>query len=181
MKLLLICAVVLAACQSNTAQKNADETNTVSGNAYDSIAADAEKPVGSGTTPATQPEANTPTEKKPAADAADPDNKNKVIETSSGNTPGKNEPATTAETNQPANKNDQPPAKGPERNYPDAKGNLDDTAAENSSSKKKGINTSVIKIQQKNYPGQKENLDDTAAEKKQFKKVTPLKKQVARQ
>lgn len=178
MKLLLVCAVALAACQSNTVKNNADETSAAPGSAYDSIAAGTEKQAGAGDRPAKQPDANTAKETATPADAGSPGNKNTIDENASPNTSPDKAPE---ETNPPANKNDQPPANGPERNYPDAKGSLDDTAAENSSSKNKGINPSLIKIQQKNYPGQKGNLDDTAAETKQFKKLTPLKKQLARQ
>lgn len=112
------------------------------------------------------------------ADAKSPDNKNTIYEDAPGNTTPNKLPA---EINQPANKNDQPTANGPERNYPDTKGNLDDTAAENGKSKNNVINPSVIKIRQEAYPAQKGNLDDTAAEKKQFKRIKPVQKKLIRQ
>lgn len=178
MKLLLICAVALAACQSNTVKNNADETSAAPGNAYDSIAAGTEKQAGAGDMPAKQPDANTAKETATPADAGSPGNKNTIDENASPNTSPDKAPA---ETNPPANKNDQPPANGPERNYPDAKGSLDDTAAENGPSKNNLINPSVIKMKQEAYPAQKGNLDDTAAEKKQFKKIKPVQKKLIRQ
>lgn len=178
MKLLLIYAVALAACQSNTAKKNADETNTVSGSTHDSITSNKEKTTGTAAIPLKQPDANTPRETTMPTDAKSPDNKNTVDEDAQGNTTPNKLPA---EINQPANKNDQPTANGPERNYPDTKGNLDDTAAENGKSKNNVINPSVIKIKQEAYPAQKGNLDDTAAEKKQFKRIKPVQKKLIRQ
>ena len=170
--------VALVACQSNTAKENRDETNAVSASTYDSIAAGTEKPVGAGAIPAKQPDASTPKETATHNDAGYQANKNTADKDASGNTSSNKAPA---ETNQPANKNDQPPASGPERNYPDAKGNLDDTAAENGTIKNNVINPSVIKIKQEVYPAQKGNLDDTAAEKKQFKRIKPVQKKLINQ